>query len=148
MNTPGQKIKEEREKKGWSQQRLADEISRIKGEAITRAAIALWEGGKSKTQKPENFFAAAKALGLSPYWVLDGSGDKYQHTENRKPTADQEKHPPAISIKPPSRQEARIAEIVALLRQTDMEGLAVILDRARDAARDYPIAKQTPASSA
>lgn len=77
MNTPGQKIKAERELKGWSQQRLADEIAKIKGETISRAAIAQWEAGSSKSQKPENFFAAAKALGLNPYWVLDGSGDKH-----------------------------------------------------------------------
>lgn len=51
---------------------------------------------------------------------------------------------PAISIKPKSRHQERIDEIVALLQQTDMEGLAVILDRARDAARDYPLVKKTP----
>ena len=77
MNTPGQRIKAERESKAWSQQRLADEISKIKGETISRAAIAQWEAGSSKSQKPDNFFAAAKALGLNPYWVLDESGEKY-----------------------------------------------------------------------
>ncbi len=77
MNTPGQRIKAEREAKGWSQQRLADEIKRIKGEKISRAAIAQWEAGTSKSQKPENFFPAAEALGLNPYWVLDGRMPKH-----------------------------------------------------------------------
>ena len=50
-------------------------------------------------------------------------------------------------VRPPTRHEQRIAEITALLEQTDLEGLAVILDRARDAARHYRRAKQTPRSS-
>lgn len=92
MNTPGQRIKNERENKGWSQQRLASEIAKIKGEPISRAAVAKWEGGSSKTQKPDNFFAAAKALGLNPYWVLDGSGDKHllpsSYTQNESNLAE------------------------------------------------------------
>lgn len=58
MKRPGQRIKDERQAKGWSQQYLADEISRIKKEKITRAAVAQWENGDSKTQKPENLFGA------------------------------------------------------------------------------------------
>lgn len=77
MNTPGQRIKNERIALGWSQQRLAEEISRIKRQKISRAAVALWESGDSKTQKPENLFAAAEALCLSPKWVLDGKGEKH-----------------------------------------------------------------------
>jgi len=77
----------------------------------------------------------AELYGVSAKWLATGNGES--------PAAS----PPAIAIKPPSRHETRIAEIVALLRQTDMEGLAVILDRAKDAARDYPIVKQTPLSS-
>lgn len=76
MKTPGERIKEEREALGWSQQRLANEIAKIKKEKISRAAVAQWEGGSSKTQKPENLFAAAKAMGLSPQWVLDETGEK------------------------------------------------------------------------
>lgn len=76
MTTPGQRIRAERLARGWSQQRLADEISRINRKRISRAAVALWENGSSKTQKPENFFAAAHALGLSPQWVLDETGPR------------------------------------------------------------------------
>jgi phage repressor protein C with HTH and peptisase S24 domain len=92
MNTPGQRIKEERDKQVWSQQKLADEITRIKGESITRAAVAKWEAGSSKTQKPENFFAAAKALGLSPQWVLNEKGEKYTNHQSEllpQPTEDE-----------------------------------------------------------
>jgi SOS-response transcriptional repressor LexA len=74
--TPGQRIKEERNALHWSQQKLADEISRAKKKKISRAAIALWENGESKTQKAVNLFAAAKAMGLVPEWVLTGIGQK------------------------------------------------------------------------
>lgn len=46
-----------------------------------------------------------------------------------------------------SRHDHLIDEILALLQQTDLPGLAVILDRAKDAARDYPMVKQTQKSS-
>ena len=77
MKTPGQRIKEERTALGWSQQRLADEISKIKKERITRAAVAFWETGDSKTQKPENLFAVAEAMNILPKWLLDGTGEKF-----------------------------------------------------------------------
>ena len=77
MENPGTRIKKEREALGWSQQKLADEISRIKKSKISRAAVAQWEGGSSKTQKPENLFPAAIALGLDVSWVLYGTGNKY-----------------------------------------------------------------------
>lgn len=77
MKTPGERIREERIRLKWPVQKLADEISKIKGDSITRAAVSLWEIGSSKTQKPENLFAAAQALGLNPKWVLNESGDKH-----------------------------------------------------------------------
>jgi hypothetical protein len=52
-----------------------------------------------------------------------------------------------IPLLPKSQHDALIDEIVGFLRQTDIPGLAVILDRAKDAARDYPIVKQTRKSS-
>lgn len=75
--TPGQRIRDERIELGWSQQRLAQEISRIKRGKISREAVAQWEIGDSKSQKPENLFAAAKALKLNPQWVMDGTGEKH-----------------------------------------------------------------------
>lgn len=83
MRTPGERIKEEREALGWSQQKLANEIAKIKKEKISRAAVAQWEGGSSKTQKPDNLFAAAKAMGLSPQWILDETGEKHISTPTK-----------------------------------------------------------------
>lgn len=99
--TPGQRIKKERMDKNWSQQKLADEIGKITKNKISRAAIALWESGGSKTQKPENLFAAAQVLGLSPQWVLNGVGDKYQTSTAPNPKdiepAQPENQAPAIT---------------------------------------------------
>ena len=77
MENPGTRIKSEREALGWSQQKLADEISRIKKSKISRAAVAQWEAGSSKTQKPENLFPAAIALGVDVQWLMYGTGNKY-----------------------------------------------------------------------
>lgn len=81
MKSTGQRIRDERVAKQWTQQRLADEISRIKGIKISRAAVALWESGLTKTQRAENLFAAGAALGLTAQWVMDGQGDKYESRE-------------------------------------------------------------------
>lgn len=45
--------------------------------------------------------------------------------------------------RPPTKREQRIDAITALLHTVDMDGLAVILERAKDAVRDYPLAKET-----
>jgi transcriptional regulator with XRE-family HTH domain len=99
--TPGQRIKEERLARQWSQQKLADEIGKITKNKISRAAIALWEGGGSKTQKSENLLAAAQVLGLSPQWLLSGAGDKHQayiaHSARDIGQAQPENHAPAIT---------------------------------------------------
>lgn len=79
--TIGERIKAERLAKGWTQQRLADEIARIKHEKISHAAVAQWESGESKSLKPDNLFATADALGLEPRYVAIGTGDKYAATK-------------------------------------------------------------------
>lgn len=82
MNTTiGERIRAERLAKGWTQQRLADEVARIKHEKISNAAVSQWESGDSKGLKPDNLFAAADALGLEPRYVAIGTGDKYAATK-------------------------------------------------------------------
>lgn len=49
--------------------------------------------------------------------------------------------------RPPTKREQRIDAIIALLQKIDIDGLAVMLERAKDAARDYPLAKETRKSS-
>jgi transcriptional regulator with XRE-family HTH domain len=129
MTNPGQRIKEERLRKGWSQQNLADEISRAKKKKITRAAIAQWENGNSKTQKPENLFAAANVLGLAPQWVVNGSGKKYSSDELNPTGSNQVNEIPAqyigagqsISL---SKEQKRMLSVMSSI---DKEGLAILL---------------------
>ena len=69
------KIKSAREKRGWSQQRLADEVSRLEGlpKPLNWQTVQQWE----KTTAPKNSrlrFVAA-ALGVPPGELLDTSSD-------------------------------------------------------------------------
>lgn len=52
-----------------------------------------------------------------------------------------------LRLKATSKRDKQISLITDLLYRTDIEGLAVMLDRAKDAARDYPLAKETRKSS-
>lgn len=64
--------------------------------------------------------------------------------EKSKEVVKQEDSPKATAvIKPKTRRQDRIEMIVTLLHQTDLEGLAAVLEHARLAAKEYPIAKQT-----
>lgn len=54
---------------------------------------------------------------------------------------------PYIELNPKSKRDLRIDAITALINATDMEGLAVLLHEAEKIAKQYPVAKQTPASS-
>lgn len=151
MNTPGKRIKDERNDKHWSQQKLANEISRIKGESISRAAIAQWEIGSSKTQTPENFFAAAQALGLNPQWVLNGSGEKYA-TQKSERASDADNHvaeEPKVTynVAFKTQRDHKIEELMELAKSMSDEGLLRLLGVAQQNAIQYPATKQTPKSS-
>lgn len=134
--TPGTRIKDERIARGWSQQRLSEEISRIKRETISRAAVAQWENGSTKTQKPDNFFAAAQALGLRPRWVLDGTGEKYQtgsgqayspNPINPAPTAEQ----PVVNFRLVTAKEKLLHELATIAEQLEEGNLNRLIERAR-----------------
>lgn len=132
--TPGQRIKTERELRNWTQQRLADEIAKITKQRISRVAIAQWEGGSSKSQKPENLFAAAQVLGLSPHWVLSGHGEKYQSHVGLEVKEEAREYSSA-SI-PSLSTEQRAA--LALLAEIDDEARAAWLNIGTLLARRQP----------
>lgn len=59
----GEKIKQLRKLRGFTQQQLAD----CMGTGITRSAIAQWETGDVKGNlKPENFITCSRCLGVTP----------------------------------------------------------------------------------
>lgn len=142
MDTPGKRIKEERISLGWSQQRLADEISRIKKQKICRAAVAQWENGDSKTQKPENLFAAAEALGLAPRWVLDGKGEKHAPAYGAgKPAALQASEPKPLSVVVVPGEMAGLLDdeqiILSAFRAADDRLRRIMLASAREVLQSF-----------
>lgn len=103
------------------------------------------KGSIGKEKLPELFRYFADVVGFE-HWGL--TKDEWplglsEATEAGRALHGQIVTKKAIPIKPKSHHQERVDEIVALLQQTNMEGLAVILDRARDAAREYPLAKKT-----
>lgn len=66
----GQRVKQAREAKGWSQTELAEKAG------VSRQAIFSVETGETKTMRPENLFRAADALGVKARWLATGEGPK------------------------------------------------------------------------
>ena len=136
-----------------------DERSSAGSAKYFEQVIAGFQGKKDKAPRslgPAVAAAVAEAIGMEKTWMYQEHPDLWSSI-------------PSIQVDAPSRatnaesmvvmnmptaraakirRDERINEIVDLLRKTNIEGLAVMLDRAKDAAKDYPIAKQTPASSA
>jgi transcriptional regulator with XRE-family HTH domain len=126
----GRRLFEAREAAKLTQQDVAKRVGMSQG-TLAEAETS----GKRSGFTPQ----LAEVYKVSAKWLATGKGEREIGAE--------QKLPPAVEVlKPKSAHESRIDEIVTLLRGTSMEGLAVILDRAKDAARDYPLAKQTRAS--
>ncbi len=113
---------------------------------VSPPSVSQWINGDTKSIQIEPATRLAKHFGLNHLWISKGIGPMLaQRNESGLYTTGDEKNADqAIPIKPKSRHQERVDEIVELLQQTNMEGLAVILDRAKDAAREYPLAKKTP----
>ena len=80
METLGERVKAEREAKPWSQQRLADEVTKA-GFEIGQSAIGNIESGRVK--EPKSIVQLAAALGVSPRWLQTGKGDKAASAPSR-----------------------------------------------------------------
>jgi phage repressor protein C with HTH and peptisase S24 domain len=73
MSTLGERVREERETHRWSQQRLADEVTR-RGFKIGQSAVGNIES-RGDTD-PKCIVQLAAALGVSVTWLQTGKGDK------------------------------------------------------------------------
>ncbi|MGC0155649.1 helix-turn-helix domain-containing protein [Chromobacterium vaccinii] len=71
MEQIGERIRVERENRGWKQEQLARKAG------IGRSTLSNIENGGQDTTT-EVFFALAKALKLSPIWLYTGSGPREQ----------------------------------------------------------------------
>jgi transcriptional regulator with XRE-family HTH domain len=82
VTTLGERVKELRENKGWSQEQLAENVSR-RGYKIGQSAIGNIEAERVKN--PKCIVQLAAALDISPVWLQTGKGQK-EATEHRPPT--------------------------------------------------------------
>jgi transcriptional regulator with XRE-family HTH domain len=74
MATFGDRVREEREARGWSLQRLADEVSKITREKCPRVSIEKVESRSSAHSKWAR--PIALALGVNYDWLTTGEGPK------------------------------------------------------------------------
>jgi len=65
MRKIGNRIREARTRKGWSQQQLAERMS------VTRGAISQWESGETELSL-KRLSALAESLGTSEDWLRTG----------------------------------------------------------------------------
>ena len=73
MTTLGERVKSEREAKGWSQAELARRVTRA-GYSITQGGIAQIE--RRGDTEPKSIVQLAQALGVSVTWLQSNRGDK------------------------------------------------------------------------
>ncbi len=73
MSTLGERVKEERKNKGWSQAELARRVSRA-GYSITQGGIAQIE--RRGDTEPKSIVQLATALGVSIAWLQSNRGDR------------------------------------------------------------------------
>jgi transcriptional regulator with XRE-family HTH domain len=66
----GDRVKQAREAKGWSQSDLAGKVD------VSRQAIFSIETGENKSMRPENLFKVADALEVKARWLATGDGPK------------------------------------------------------------------------
>src|SRR4051794_3880360 len=73
MSTLGERVKEERKAKGWSQAELARRVTSA-GYQITQGGIAQIE--RRGETEPKSIVQLATALGVSVHWLQSSRGDK------------------------------------------------------------------------
>lgn len=69
MTTVGARVKDARERRGWTRTRLGKIVG------VSGSAIGQIEAGQTKMPNPHNLFRIAHALGVDPEWLITGQGD-------------------------------------------------------------------------
>lgn len=63
----GDRVKQRRKARGWSQERLARELN------VSKNTVTRWEGGHTDAPSGGNLDALAQALGTTSDWLLHGT---------------------------------------------------------------------------
>lgn len=115
---------------------------------VSRPAVTKWESGQTSNLKLDNLQALCRLYGMTTDELLSCDPALIDRPASYRLTP----HKPPIQISEPiyapapipTARDRRIAEIVEHLQRTDDTGLAIVLDKARDIAKEYPVrAKQT-----
>lgn len=110
----GQRLKEQREKQGFSQQELGDVLG------ISRSAIQKQESGKSKTIDTLSLELLAQKLNCSPAYLMGWTNDP-QSELNTKPATNLDD---GLSDK-----KKRLLDQVAIMSDTDVDALTIIVEQ-------------------
>ena len=78
MSTLGERVKSERESRGWSQVELSQRVTRA-GYKMTQGGIAQIE--RRGETEPKSIVQLAQALGVSVTWLQTNRGDKQRKAE-------------------------------------------------------------------
>jgi transcriptional regulator with XRE-family HTH domain len=70
METVGDRIRQQREAKGYSQQKLADLLG------VTKAAVSHWENGRSANVKNMTMLKLEEVLGCTQEYLLRGPSSR------------------------------------------------------------------------
>lgn len=73
MGTMGERIEAERKTRGWSQQRLADEVKKLGG-TLSQSAVDKLE--KRSSRKSAQALYIARALEVNHDWLISGKGPR------------------------------------------------------------------------
>ena len=69
MYTFGERFKQLRLKKGYTQQEMTDQLTELCGYAVSRSTLGMWESGKRVPQR-ETLEVIANIFGVSIDWLL------------------------------------------------------------------------------
>lgn len=115
------------------------DIQKITGVSSGRVTQIKHEGEAAKLG--ESAIAKLVAAGFSRDWIQYGKLPmKINHS-----AASSDSY--VLSLKPKTQRESRIERITVLLNEMDDSGIAIMLDKAKDVANEYPMAKQTQSYS-
>lgn len=128
------RIKELREQRGLSMEALAKLIG------VSWQTVQQWERPDGTAPKRTRLEQAAQALGTTTTYLMTGA-----HQANSYPTGSN-----VVAMEQPAQaythSNKTIAEVVAILEQTDEKGRIMALGAIRSALNGYVPAKANPAS--
>ena len=114
MSTLGERIKEARRAKGWSQGMLAREIG------STTAAVSRWEVN-NRVPYATHIYAIASATGVNYRWLNSGEGDMFGEGEEAETQTEEQ------IINKLTKGEMKVLEEFVTLSKADRQNIRVYL---------------------